>query len=303
MQLNGNTSSVAGSKLVKAANFEKASVLRLLEGRSDWLYLDCDDSRYNRAHFNQDSFPNGLGHECGVFNASHFAYAPPERVAAVFASSVQPPEPSAEITLRWTNYQPGTFAVNLPLDLPARFGGRFNLTRFATAATSPEVYAGAVTEPLSDPHFLTKLISSAPSNLVQAQVVPLVPLGWTAASMPFRRPQFLTLGSEREPARLYLTEEGLDGAIEFQAREPGDWGNQIAVTARQSGPAMYDVEISYQGARFENAREVVRGLAPPPSANELVQPSPIGVLQAKAAGVLAKVTRDGAGAPAQAGKT
>jgi hypothetical protein len=304
MQINAGSPSIQASKLVKAEEFDKASALQLPQGRSDWLYMDCDDSRYNQAHFNQDLFPNGIAHECGVFNVSHFAYAPPEHIAAVFASSAQLPQPSAEITLRWTRYQPGTFAVNLPADLPERFGGRFNQTRFGMAASSPEAYVGAVTEPPNDIHFLKDLINNRPPDLgrlVQADVVPLVPLGWTPASMPFRKPQFLTLGTESTPAYLYLAEEGLDGFIELQAHEPGTWGNQIAVTARTSGPAMYDVEISYQGARFENAREVVRGLPLPSSVSELVQPSPIGVLQAKAAGVLAKVTRDGAESPFQPG--
>jgi hypothetical protein len=301
-QLTGDHPSVPASKLVKAGNFAKASVLQLAQGGSDWLYLDCDDSRYNYAHFNQDYFPNGLGHECGVFNVSHFAYAPPERVAAIFTSAAQPPEPSAELTFRWTIYQPGTFAVNLPVDLPARFGGRFNQTRFANAPASPELYAGAVSEPLSDPNFLTKLVSDRPSDLVTAQVVgPVVPQGFTAMTMPFRKPQFLTLGTESTRACLYLAEAGLDGLIEVRAREPGVWGNQIAVSARLSGPATYDVEISYQGARFENARAIVRGDPPPSSAVELAKPSPIGVLQAKAAGVLAQVTRDGADSPLQSG--
>lgn len=301
-QVNGDHPSIPASKLVKAENFSKTSVLQLGQGRSDWLYLDCDDSRYNHSFFNQDYFPNGLGHECGVFNISHFADAPPESVVAVFASSAQPPETSAELAFSWTTYQPGTFAVNLPLDLSARFGGRFNQTRFANAPASPELYAGAVAEPLDDPHFLTKLISDRPSDLVTAEVVgPVAPLGFTAVTMPFRKPQFLTLGTESTRACLYLAEAGLDGLIEVRAREAGTWGNQIAVSARLSGPATYDVEISYQGARFENARETVRGLPPPVSAGELVKPSPMGVLQAKAAGVLAQVTRDGADSPLQSG--
>jgi hypothetical protein len=157
---------------------------------------------------------------------------------------------------------------------------------------------------LSDSNFLTKLISGRPSDLVTAEVVgPVPPLGFKAAVMPFRKPQYLSLGTESTRASLYLAETGLDGLIEVRAKDPGTWGNQIAVTARLSGPATYDVEISYQGARFENAREVVRGLAPPVSAADLVQPSPIGVLQAKAAGVLAQVTRDGADSPLQSGSS
>lgn len=301
-QVNGGNPAVPASKLVKAENFAKGSVLHVPQGRSDWLYLDCDDSRYNHAHFNQDYFPDGLGHECGVFNVSHFAYAPPEPIVPIFASSAHLPEPTAELTFSWTKYQPGTFAVNLPADLPARFGGRFNQTRFATGPASPEFYAGAVTEPLSDPQSLTTLINSRPSDLVTAQLVgPVPPLGFTAVSVPFRKPQFLSLGTESTRACLYLAEAGLNGLIEVRARESGSWGNQIAVSARLSGPATYDVEISYQGARFENARAIVRGLPPPSSAAELAKPGPMGVLQAKAAGVQAQVRRDGADSPMQFG--
>ena len=45
-------------------------------------------------------------------------------------------------------------------------------------------------------------------------------------------------------------------------------------------------------ARFENARRVVLGESPPSLAQELLKPGPIGVLQAKAAGVTVTVTRD-----------
>ena len=62
---------------------------------------------------------------------------------------------------------------------------------------------------------------------------------------------------------------------------------------------MYDVSIIYEGARFENARKVALGkdlgdpsLDLPSQVQKLLQPGPIGVLQAKAAGVRAEVTRD-----------
>ena len=135
--------------------------------------------------------------------------------------------------------------------------------------------------------------------------------------MPFRKPEFLTLGAEDAPARLYMAEEGIDGFIKLEAREAGTWGNEIAVTARSSGPAMYDVAIIYQGSLFENARQVALGKGPlspaprcqkgkkasatqqvpldrdlPTLIQDLLQPGPIGVLQAKAAGVQADISRD-----------
>ena len=173
-----------------------------------------------------------------------------------------------------------------------RFGGRFNQARFGQAADAPELYQGAVTEPLDDENHLKALIDNNSTALVRAEIVDFVPLGWEAVQMPFRKPQFLTLGNDEQPAKLYLSEAGVDGFIELSAREPGSWGNEIAVSVRPAGPAIYDVCLLYQGSRFENARQVVRGEPLPALTQEQLKPSPIGVLQAKAAGVRAEVTRD-----------
>src|SRR5262249_24005705 len=123
------------------------------------------------------------------------------------------------------------------------------------------LYTGAVAEPETDDKFLVKLINeklinnrpNLPSNLVTAEVVGNVALGWTKVTMPFRKPQFLTLGRPDQAARLYLTEEGLDEFIKLEAKEEGAWGNEIAITARQVGPAIYDVSVIYHGSQFENA--------------------------------------------------
>jgi hypothetical protein len=109
--------------------------------------------------------------------------------------------------------------------------------------------------------------------------------------MPFRKPQFLTLGARDRAARLYLSEQGLNGFIRLDAKEVGTWGNEISVSARQSGPATYDVSIIYRGGRFEQARSIVQG-KPRETIQEFLQPGPTGVLQAKAAGVRAEVTRE-----------
>jgi hypothetical protein len=196
---------------------------------------------------------------------------------------------------RWVVHQPGTFAVNLPADLPARFGAKFNDARFSQEKDKPEVYEGAVAEPPRDNKFLTKLITDSASHFLKsAEVVPSVDLGWSAIEMPFRKPQFLTLGKPGQAARLYLKEKGLDGFFKLEAKDKGAWGNEIAVTARQAeaGPAIYDISVIYRASRFESARAIVLG---PPAAEltqTLLQPGPIGVLQAKAAGVSAVVTRD-----------
>ena len=140
---------------------------------------------------------------------------------------------------------------------------------------------------------------NAQSKLVEATVVPIVPLGWSAVEMPFRKPRALSLGTETMPARLFLQEEGIDGFIEIRARQAGEWTNDIVVSARPSGPAMYDVSVQLRAARFENARKLVLGKDIkdktqdlPIQIQTLIQPGPVGVLQAKAAGVHAGVTRD-----------
>jgi hypothetical protein len=304
------------SQLVKAEELNKGIVLTLPRGQSDWIYGDCHSSRFNQAHFNAARFAGDCCDDRGVFNVSRFAHAPPEPVAAVFASAEPLLDPAVEVVFRWPSHRPGAFCVNLPADLPARFGGRFNEARFGQKKDTPELYEKAVTEPPDDPDYLVTRINAA-STLVGASVVPRVPLGWEAVTMPFRKPEFLTLGAEDAPARLYLAEEGIDGFIKLEAREVGTWGNEIAVSARQSGPAMYDVAITYQGSLFENARQVALGKGPQPQAprcqkekagsaaqqvaldrdlptliQDLLQPGPIGVLQAKAAGVQADISRD-----------
>jgi hypothetical protein len=53
------------------------------------------------------------------------------------------------------------------------------------------------------------------------------------------------------------------------------------------------IYIAFAGARFESARQVAQGPDLPAAITDLLQPAPIGVLQAKAAGVQLKVRRDG----------
>jgi len=311
---------------------KKEAVLTLPCGRSEWIYEDCYGSRFNQARFDAASFAGVRCVDRGVFNASRFTSEDEtEPVTAVFASREPLQDPPVEVVFRWDCYKAGAFCVNLPADLPARFGGRFNEARFGQRRETPELYEKAVTEPPDDERFLITLINEgrsdedpliSPSKLVVAnpEIVKSVPLGWAAVEIPFRKPQFLTLGNENRSARIYLTEEGLNGFIELEAKGSGSWGNEIAVSARKSGPAMYDVSIIYEGARFENARQVALGMGPPslpspcqkgkarppvdqtvpseglpPLIRNLLQPGPIGVLQAKAAGVKADVSRDGTG--------
>lgn len=270
---------------------DKAAALLLSQGRSQWAYLDCLGTRFDRDRFNAAHF---VGTECaerGVFNVSRFTCPPPSTDSTIFASAGDPPDPLVEIRFHWLQHQPGAFTVNLPADLPERFGGRFNQARFAKAGDKPEEFKDVVTEPVTDPDFLVNRIAG--SALVAAKQVDRVPIGFVAAEMPFRKPRRLTGGSDTASARLYLAEKDVTGFIELSARESGAWGNAIAVAARKSGPARFDVTVSYQGARFENARLVaLGGKHLPTMIGDLLRPGRVGVLQAKAAGVKAKVTRD-----------
>jgi hypothetical protein len=267
-----------------------AEVLRVVRGRSRWLFLSCQVSRFDSAEFEADHFAGGPCRSLGIFDVSRFVDPANPKVTAVFGPG-QHPEPAVEVQLGWNEHLPGAFTVNLPADLPPRFGGRFNQARFALPGEKPELYAMAVTEPVGDPDYLPALLN-ARSALVKAQLVASVPLGWQAVAMPFRKPCSLTLGSEAQPARLHLAEEGFAGFLEIEAKLPGAAGNSIAVTARKVGPTLFDVTVAFQGGRFENARQLVLGEPLPALTEQLLQPGPVGLLQAKAAGTRATVTRD-----------
>lgn len=279
------------SQLVRAHSWAKATVLSLPQGRSSWRFLDCYGPRYNHARFDQARFPGGICLDRGVFNVSRFANTPPEPVTAVFTSIHDLPDPPVEVAFAYHHYQPGAFLVRLPADLPERFGGRFNQARFGQGKDKPELYEKAVTEPPTDELYIIRLLNGR-SALVEAQIVPRVPLGWQPVPMPFREPHYLSLGDANTPAQIYLTDVGIAGFLRIQAREPGAWGNQIAIAARSSGPAMFDFSVIYVGASFENARETVLGKPLPALTADALAPGPVGVLQAKAAGVSVRVVRE-----------
>lgn len=280
------------SALVRAESLPKTTVLSLPLGRTRWRYLDCYAPRFDYARFDLASFPAEICYERGVFDASRFENTPPEPVAAVFTGAGDPPDAEVQIAFQTVRYQPGAFRVHLPADLPEIFGARFNQSRFGQAPGKPELYEQVVTEPASDPKHVEKVFDRSP--LIEAKIVPRVPLGFAPQAIPFpdRNPRYLAQGDRRSPARIYLAEEGIDGFLLIEAREPGDYGNQIGITVRASGPAMVDFAIIYEGAPFENARETVLGKRLAALTEESLQPGPAGILQAKAAGVQAAVTRE-----------
>jgi hypothetical protein len=278
------------SQLVRVMSWPKATVLSLPQGRTAWRYLDCYGPRFDHARFDEAYFPS-LCPDRGIFNVSRFANAPPEPVRAVFTSVHDLPDPPVTVVLENGRYQPGAFLVRLPADLPERFGGRFNQSRFGQGKGRPELHEEAVTEPPGDDAHIVRRLNQE-SALVEAQIVSRVPLGWQAIPIPFRDPQYLTLGDPTNPAQIYLTEEGIAGFLRIQARQPGAWGNQIAIAARSSGPALFDFSVIYEGVPFENARHTVLGKELAALTTESLMPGPAGVLQAKAAGVSVQVIRE-----------
>lgn len=286
------------SRLVRAEVQEKAAALLLPRGRSSWVFRDCFGPRFDFSHFAgagyHTRFAGGGCIDRAVFDLSHFARVPPAPDSAVFASAIC--DPPLELRFRWAQHQPGAFTLNLPADLPERFGGRFDQARFARGRSEDEaeLFAGVVTEPAGDPDYIIERVNAA-STLVEVSPEPVarVPIGFAAVAIPFRRPVKLKGGAEGERARIYLAEKDVPGFIEVLAAAEGAWGNSVTVAARKSGPARFDVTINFLGARFENARRVVLGGDELPTlGEEILRPGPVGILQAKAAGVRARVTRD-----------
>ena len=289
-----------GGKRPAPAEQTNEAALVLPRGRSQWIYQDCDGARFDYARFNQSRFAGGGCDERGVFNISRFEDTPPETENTVFASSQAPPDPPVHVRFRWAEFHPGAFAVNLPDDLPERFGGRFNQSFFADTAATVEEYKGVVTEPRGDEDHLVERIRKKVSRLVEAETVERVPLGFEAVNLPIRRPAIrkLTGGRRDTPAQIFLAEKDAPGFIKLSAKQPGEWGNAIAVTAQKSGPAQFDVTISFEGGRFESARRIALGGEQLSTlVEDLLKPGPLGVLHAKAAGIHADVTRDRAESP------
>ncbi len=272
------------------ADKDPAQALRIVRGRSAWTYLECLGTRFDRAHFDVDHFSGGACAEVGVFDASQWGTVAGAPVHAVFGDATAAPEPSVDVTVRWMRHAPGRLDVNLPADLGARFGGRFNEGRFGSGAEQLEHYPGAVTEPTGDPRDIATLVSAG--SLLLGEHVETVPLGWSALTLPFRRPQRLTMGIAGQPAALYLREAGVAGFVRLAARSAGPEGAEIEVTARPAGPASFDVEVSFAAACFERAREVVAGRPLSASGDDHLVPGPIGVLEAKAAGIQAAIRRE-----------
>jgi len=289
------------SQSVVAEEISKISAFELSRGKTNWTFLVCDGARFDFAVFDAATFAGGACFEPGVFDASRFANMPPESEAAVFSGD--PSTITANLKFSWLSCQPGSFDVNLPADLPGKFGARFDEALFGSDGKAPETYSGIVMEPPTDTDYLKTRINGH-SSLVVADTVDRVPIGWDASMIPFHHPraQNLTGGTDTGPASIFLSEPGVPTFVKLTAKNPGTWGNAIAVSAVKLSPGRFEITVGYQAASFESARETVfagkvlsAGDDPlPPLTGLLLKPRPVGVLQGKAAGVLAKVTREGA---------
>jgi hypothetical protein len=280
--------------------------LTLGRGTTDWTFLECVGPRFDSARFDEEEYPGFPGQNIGMFDIGKLDG---ELIVdqSIFAPVPLPP-PSASLSFTWNRHQGGAFDLRLPAELPALFGGRFNDARFGVGVEETtveiaevgqaavisdarvakrEVFPGTVFKPDDDPdHFEKKLIKS---NLLEASVKRTnVPLGFVAGRAPFREPAFLRLGEFDGRARVFLTEPDSDALVELIAKEPpGEYGTRISVSMRPDGPGRYLLEVGFPGSRFECGRELVRG--PAEAAATTAAP---GILQAKAAGVRARVLRE-----------
>jgi len=299
-----------GGPHIIARDAAPSAALRLPLGRSDWMLVQCDSARFDAAYYDSPRFAGGACAVPGIFNVSRFnAKADESAPDDAFSGELARFNPLGAdqfltVGATWQSHRPGAFAVNLPADLPDSFGARFNAARFASQSEETEKYAGVVLDPQSDPSYIDKILAklNGKSPLVYAQRVPSVPLGWEPQVVPFAQPRrrYLSGGRADRPSALYLQQRGVAGAVGIFAREAGAWGNQISITVRFAAPAIFDVTVSHAAARFECARVIAfagRVLEPgedplPALTAEVIKPGPVGVVQAKAAGIHATVTRE-----------
>jgi hypothetical protein len=291
---------------VIARDVAPAGALQLPRGASDWMLVQCDGSRFDAASFDDAHFVGDPCNVPGIFDVSRFN-AKTDETLPLAAQTVElarfaplPDGPPVTLSATWQSHRAGAFAVNLPADLPEKFGARFNAARFASQNAESEAYAGVVLDPPGDDHYIGKVLAASP--LVSATAVSIVPLGWEAQQVPFGQPRsrFLSGGRADRPSAVYLTQREVPGAFGIFARDNGAWGDEIAISVRYAGPAAFDLTVAHSAARFECARAIAfagRVLGPgedplPALMTKIIKPGPVGVVQAKAGGIRADVTRE-----------
>jgi hypothetical protein len=305
--------------------YRPADVLSLPAGRSVWRYLASDTSRFDACAFQPPVPPPGRAGS--VWRPSAFFAGPPFARPGVFDASafttgtevtVFDGTPvsarAADITMSWRPHRAGTLALTAPLDLDPQFGARFDQAFFAHPDGDAERFPDAVCEADTDEWYLPRLITTghpatqaspaiAPSGLIDARLVPSLPLGYAAQPMPFRVPVRFSGGGQVTGisdgrARLFLSEEGFGGRfLELAAKQPGSAGNALEVSARPAGPGRFDVAVALRGARFESAVAAILGASPQPGTAALLAPAPVGIRLARAGGVACSAGRQDTGTP------
>ncbi len=246
-------------------------VLRLPIGESRWQYTDCYGDRYGAAYFGRRPRPSRVDrlpvvpghfaggevcHSPGVFNLSRFHNPEKAGTETVFASRLATLEPQAMSAFVYLTHQAGRFELQLPADLPPQFGGRFNMARFGSQESV--VYEAAIFDLPEDPQALDEQVKARPSMVTaRVELVPdeEVPIH----DVPFTDDRPLEGGGQDSYARAYLRQPGVPGLVELRAKEVGDWGNLILISAPASEtPGAFDVTVTYTGRDvFENARPKV----------------------------------------------
>jgi hypothetical protein len=305
---------------VLATDFAPSNALALPTGKTEWTLTQCNDSRFDSALFNVAEFSGGVCNEPGIFDLSRFNQSgddqPMHRDRAIVRGLTRfaplPDVPPLTVTATWQSHQPGAFSVKLPADLPPQFGARFNDAHFGTPAAKDATISDLVLEPPDDPNasgasaanYIVNALSNTPagrSALIYAQAVAAVPIGFEGQSVPFGSPRRRSLsgGKSGRPAAIYLQEHGVPGVIAIFARQEGPQGNNISISMRYAGPGAFDLTVSFAPASFESARAIAfagrvlqAGEDPLSTAGATGAPVPIGVVQAKAAGIQAAVTRE-----------
>ncbi|MEM9549866.1 MAG: hypothetical protein AAGA05_01755 [Pseudomonadota bacterium] len=281
------------STIVFARVVDQHRALSLQTGTNRRVFMDCLSSRFDAAHFDQNRFAGGPCTEQGTFDASRFAETPAAKSTPVFAPVAG--GTTTDVQLDWKQHMPGRAEINLPLDMPARFGARFDTDRFALPGDAPETIGGLVTEPATDVDLLTNRLApgASESRLIEARATDSVPIGFEPVDIPFARLVSLTGGTGTQAARVFLSDPGLPGFIELAAKEAGTYGNHIAVAVCDTEPGIYDLLVVFDGARFENARALVNGPPLTGEVRDLNTPGPRGAQHLKAGGIDLVVTRDG----------
>ncbi|MBO9409367.1 hypothetical protein J7399_18160 [Shimia sp. R9_1] len=279
--------------IVFASAVDQTAALSLSPGTNRRVFVECLTARYDAADFDESHFAGGDCLEIGVFDACRFAENPRAKSTSVFAPADG--GTATDVTLSWAQHTPGRAQINLPLDMPARFGARFDQDRFALADDAPEIISGLVTEPATDPQLFTTQLApeGSASALVTARAADVIPIGFDATDIPFARPVALSGGTETQAARTFLNDPGLPGFIEISAIAPGLFANRISIAVCDTAPGIYDLIVTFDGARFENARARVNGPELTGTVEDFNRPGPRGVQHLKAAGIDLTVTRDG----------